>query len=805
MSILGSNMLAGAAGRARHEIERSLRFNRSESTELNFTPSSAGNQKTWTWSAWIKRSLLNTSGNFQHLFNPLRGGDGSNEAVFRFRDDNTLEIEDSGNTRGQLVTNQVFRDTSAWYHIVFVLDTTQATAANRAKLYVNGEQVTSFSAETYPSQNTTWGWNGAQEHGLGVYNLFDAQYFDGYMAEVNFVDGTALDASYFGETDLETGAWIPRQYNGSYGTNGFYLKFADNSGVTATTLGKDSSGNANNWTPSNFSVTAGAGNDSLLDTPTNNWCTLNSAANTTGTRTLSNGNLQADLSGAGAKGVGTFLIPTSGKWYWEMTANDSNSNQAPGVLQHNSDFGTYDTSKAASYFPNGEYKIESASQVSGFSTYTTNDVIAFAVDADTSPPEIYFAKNNTWQNSADPAAGTNGFDLTANQRYLPYMQHGSSSSSSSGIFNFGQRAFAYTPPAGFQALNAKNLPVLTIPNGAKYFKTVLYTGNGSTQTISGVGFQPDWTWIKQRNAAENHFLTDVVRGAGIHLRTDQTGAENDDSATFTAFTSDGFSLTGTGPAEPQVNDNSDTYVSWNWKAGGTASNNFDGNTTALVSANPEAGLSIVAYTGTGSETTVGHGLGVTPDMIWVKNRDASEHWIIDSRLITGNANGTLHFNTDAEYTGGTNQFGTHSSSIFTVKTSGNINTSGQKYVAYVFSEVEGYSKFGSYLGNGSVDGTFIYTGFKPRWIMFKSSSSSESGNANWAIVDTLRSPTNFALQRVWADLSNAEDNNVAYKLDILSNGFKFRNGDSGYGHNTSGNTYIFMAFAETPFKYANAR
>lgn len=793
MSILGSNMLAGAAGRARYEIERSLRFNSNDSAYLNRTPATLTNTTTNTFSAWVKRSGLADT-----LSLWAAGAGSSNNAAFYFDSSDRINVAQNpgSGTTVYRTSTQVFRDTSAWYHIVLVLDTSNATAQNRIRIYVNNDEITVWTTNTTVGSGATFYWNSnSAVHAIGAnYNSSALQYFPGYIAEVNFIDGQALTPSSFGETDLETGAWIPRQYNGSYGTNGFYLKFADNSGVTATTLGKDSSGNGNNWTPSGFQVSTPGGMDSMEDTPTNNWCTFNSAANTTGTRTLRDGNLDLYLSGAGAKAVGTFLIPLSGKWYWEMMANDSNSNQAPGVLQHDSNFGTYDTSKAASYFPNGEYKIESANQVSGFSTYTAQDIISFAVDADVSPPEIYFAKNGTWQNSADPAAGTNGLALTAGKRYLPYIQHGSSSSSSSALFNFGQRQFSYTPPTGFRTLNAKNLPIPTIHDGTKYFNTVLYTGNGSTQSVTGVGFQPDFTWIKGRGSAtyNNHILTDVVRGAGNLVQTNVAVAEAAAATSLTSFDSDGFSL----GAFEDVNTNSNTYVAWNWKAGGAASYNFDGSISGLVSANPEAGFSIVAYTGTGSETTVGHGLGVSPDMIWVKNRDANEGWIVDSRLVTGNANGTFHFNTDAEYTGGTNQFGTHSSSIFTIKTSGNINTSNQDYVAYVFSEVEGYSKFGTYTGNGSTDGTYVTTNFQPAFVLVKRIDSTDS----WQIHDVSRAPYNPSDKYLLPDSNGAEG--TITTIDFLSNGFKLRNSSN---LNNSGGSFLYMAFAEMPFKHANAR
>ena len=782
-----------------YNISKSLRFNENDSAHLTRTPSSASNSTTFTWSAWVK---TNRSDSHETLFSATPSGDGTLQYEIILTNDqlNTYGINSSFVWDKKL--SRVFRDRSAWYHLVIAFDTTDSTAEDRIKIYVNGERETDFATNTNPSLNSTTGFNKTEEHSIGARTGYSgAQYFDGYQAEINFIDGLQLGPESFGETHPITGAWVPKSYAGTYGTNGFYLNFSDNSNTTATTLGKDYSGNGNNWTPSGFQVSTPGGMDSMEDTPTNNWCTLNGAANSPGTRTLSDGNLQADLSTSGAKAVGTFLIPLSGKWYWEMMANDSNSNQDTGVLQADSNFNTRDTSLAASYFPNGEYKIESANQVSGFNTYTAQDIISVAFDADASPPEIYFAKNGTWQNSADPAAGTNGLSLTAGKRYLPYLQHGSSSSSSSGLFNFGQRAFSYTPPSGFKTLNAKNLPSPIIADGRKHFNTVLYTGNGSSQAVTGVGFQPDWIWTKGRGSAtyNNHILTDSVRGVGNIIQSNATSAEAAAATSLTSFDSDGFSL----GAFEDVNTNNNTYVAWNWKLnGGTNSTNTDGVITSTVQANVNAGVSIVLYTGTGSATSVGHGLGVTPNMIWVKNRDASEQWIIDSRLLTGNANGTLHFNSDEEYTGGTTQFGSHTSTTFGIISAGNINTSGQDYIAYCFSSVEGYSKFGRYIGNGSTDGPFVYCGFKPAFVLWKNTSA--SAGYNWYMTDNARSSSNPVGSTLAPNLSNSEDNAWGSGImDFTSNGFKIRRSQDET--NRSGDTHIFMAFAETPFKYTTAR
>ena len=783
-----------------YDISKSLRFNVNDSAHLTRTPSSASNRRTFTWSAWIKTNRVDSH---ETLFSATPSGDG------------TLQY-DIILTNGQLNTyglnsgfvwdkklSRVFRDPSAWYHLVVAFDTTDSTAEDRIKIYVNGERQTDFATNTNPSANVTTGFNNTAEHSIGGRTGYSGgQYFDGYQTEINFIDGLQLGPESFGETDPVTGAWVPKGYSGSHGTNGFYLNFSDNSNTTATTLGKDYSGNSNNWTPNNFQVSTPGGTDSMEDTPTNNWCTLNYAANSNGTRTLSDGNLQADLSTSGAKAVGTFLIPLSGKWYWEMMANDSNGNQDTGVLQADSNFNTRDTSLAASYFPNGEYKIESASQTSGFSSYTAQDIISIAVDADASPPEIYFAKNGTWQNSADPAAGTNGLALTAGKRYLPYLQHGSSSSSTSGLFNFGQRAFSYTPPTGFKTLNSENTPSPIIADGTKHFNTVLYTGNGSSQAVTGVGFQPDWVWGKPRTVAHFNTLQDSVRGAGFSLYTNSSAVEEANANMIQSFNSDGFTVGSTGNA---LNNNGENYVAWNWKLnGGTNVTNTDGVVTSSLQANVNAGVSLVLYTGTGSATSVGHGLGVTPNMIWVKNRDAAEGWIIDSSLVTGNSNGTLHFNTDAEYTGGSNQFGSHTSTTFGIKDAGNINTSGNDYIAYCFSNVEGYSKVGTFTGTASSGdgGPFVTLNFKPTWVLIKSTTVATS----WYLFDDTRESIQTQgsdAQVLFPDTAAVEDANGGQGIDFLSNGFKVR-AANGYGLNNSA-TYLFMAFAERPFKYANAR
>ena len=787
-----------------YSIDRSLRFNRADNAYLSFTPSSAGNQRTWTWSVWIKRSQLekNTDGQRLHyLFSPVRGGDGFNESFIRFNNDDTLQVHDSGGQRGKLITTRKFRDVSAWYHIVVALDTTQSTASDRVKVYVNGEQETDFSTETYPSQNTTWGWNDDQRHDLGRYGLYEYEWFSGYMAEVNFIEGSALAASDFGETDSATGTWIPKNYTGSYGTLGWYLDFSDNSNTTAATLGADSSGNSNDWTPNNFSVTAGTDNDSMEDTPTNNWCTLNPLNKGIDSLTVNEGNLRYSTSGTDLLVVASMALPSSGQWYWEykkissflmvgIICDPENNNRSTYLGGQPDGYSVYAYNGIA--YNNGSGSTYMASSAA-------NSIVTVAYDADNR--RMYVGTNGNW---ADGSGNTD--ETFANAAIAHTIPTGKtcypaiSVSSGSAYINFGQRPFDYTPPSGYKALNSENLPEPTVKKGTEYFNTVVYEGNSTTNSITGVGFQPDLVWIKQRNAAENHFLTDAVRGAGIHLRSDTTLSENDDSATFTAFTSDGFSLTGTGPAEPQINDDTDTYVAWNWKANGSGSANTDGTIDSTVSVNADAGFSIVSFEGTGSDGSVGHGLGVTPSVVIFKNRDVdTTNWSVQSPLFGNRVELNLNNSGDDSTDSRLGDSDNWSSTIFKVNTYDDQNKSGDEIIAYCFAEVEGYSKFGTYTGNGSsTDGVYIYLGFKPAFVMFKGISVA----SNWCILDSTRDTFNLTESTMQAN-ETAQESTTLSDCDFLSNGIKMRSVVSN-DTNVSGQTYLYMAFAEVPFKHANA-
>ena len=1096
MSVIGSNILAGASSQGGYTIEESLRFNSSQSSYLSWTPATAGDRTTWTWSGWVKRGTL---GGTQSIFSTATAND-----VIYFDVNNNLTFFTSGNYYS--IPPNAFRDTSAWYHFVFVWDTNNATQADRIRVYVNGERL-AFGSGTQAASGATSGFNNNVVHGLGYAPYVGSYYFDGYITEVNFIDGQALTPSDFGEYSAVTGVWQPVGYTGTYGTNGFYLPMKldntvegfntvtyigtgstqkisgvgfspdliwtksrsdaeshnlidsvrgsfrlrsnntdvesaatvtfDNDGFTVgsqsesntgdmvawcwdaggttvsntdgsitsslranpaygfsvvtytgngtqpstvghglggvapsmvivktrnsasydwnsyhvslgntqyialnTTLaassavslwnntsptstvfslnhvavntlsntyvaycfseiagyskfgsytGTGATGNAvttgfrpafvmvkrtdgvNDWlvwdstrvttenipaklspntssaeyssasgvgvefTDAGFAVNglddavnasggtyiymafkdtreyafwlddSGNNNDwqpnggittesTVTDTPTpyldgGNYAVLNPLDTQSGV--LSNANLTVTTSSSNYSPTRATISVTSGKWYWEVVVGSGTSTQI-GIYSTNELLNTAIGANAGSY---GYYsatgqKVNNNSYTAYGASYTTGDVIGHALDMDAGT--LTFYKNNTSQGTA--FSGLSG-------QFAPAVSDASTAGTQSINANFGQRPFSYTPPTGFKSLHTGNLPDAAIENGSEYFAATTYTGNGGTQSISndvnGVSFQPDWVWIKERSSTSSHTLSDSVRGAGAILLSDSTAAELTGQVALTAFNSDGFSVGSDG----KTNAPGDTYVGWQWKAGGAAVTNELGSITSQVSASPTAGFSVVTWTNPASGTpTIGHGLGVAPAFIIVKDRTFAYNWDVGCDAI-GWAN-RLNLNATSATSSGFWNSTAPTSTVFTYAASG--ANSGDSMVAYCFSEVPGYSKFGSYTGNGSGDdsgngnGPFVYLGFRPRFVMAKSTTS---GTANWAILDTSRAPYNNMRNEIWANSSSAEESYAA--IDALSNGFKLRSNSGQW--NANGAVYIYMAFAENPFKNSLAR
>ena len=790
MSVIGSNVLAGASGQggAGYVIERSLRFNDDDSAYLNRTPSSAGNRKTWTFSCWFKPSNAN---NYGHL---IDANDSNNYFSVQLYPDGRIGIYQNFGGQNYVETVRLFRDYSAWYHLVLAVDTTQTTSSDRIKLYVNGFRETDFNRSVFPSQDADLMINSTAEHEIGGRN--GTNFFDGYLADAYLIDGQALAPTDFGEYD-DNNVWQPKAYSGTYGTNGFRLSFSDN--TSTTTIAEDSSGNNNDWTVNNLSVASGAGNDSLVDSPTNgtqtdtgvggevvgNYATFN-PLDLPASGVYSNGNLEFNHTGGGGvwrTGLSTIAI-SSGKWYWEMVPTVV-ADAMIGIVKadwsptaNSSQY--WDSAGGYGYLNNG-LKYNNASGSSYGASFTTNDVIGVALDLDAGT--LVFYKNGASQGTA-----FSSLSGTFKAAYGAYQ-------TSKGIANFGQRPFAYTAPSGFKALCTANLPEPTIADGSTAMDVALYTGNGTTQTISGLNFSPDLVWIKNRaSASYGHRLVDQVRGNTKYLMSHNTGAEATDSNGITAFNSDGFDLGSSG----DFNVNNNAFVAWTWDGGTSTVSNTDGSITSSVRANASAGFSIVTWTGTSSNATVGHGLNATPELIIAKARNEAAFWpVYHSSLGRG---GYLGLNqTSANNTTYSDYWGDAdpTSSVIGLKGNSGNNRNGKNMLAYCFAPVDGYSAMGSYAAISAPN--FIYTGFTPALVICKRTDASGEG---WLMTTWKTQGYNSFGAYLGAHSSAAEATTSNY-MDVVSNGFVHRH-DLGW-NNAPGGTYIYAAFAENPFKTARAR
>ena len=808
-------------------ITNSLRFEDGDSAYLSFTPSANGNRTTWTWSAWVKRGNIS-------LDMPLWGtqASGSDIGYIRIDEPNTMNInnKDSDSTGVEGDTVSVLRDASAWYNIVVAFAGDESAQADRVKVYINSIR------DTYVprgSKSAGIGYaNTAVAHALGAVGQQLDQFFDGYMAEVNFIDGTALTPSSFGE--YKNDIWIPKDTAGlTFGDQGYRLQFKQVGTGTASssTIGADTSGEDNHWTSTNL-----VASDVVPDSPTNNFATLN-PLDTQNTPTISEGNLKLVQSSSYGIASGTIAI-ASGKYYWEVacpSVSGSGENESFGISKIpakalGSTYLGINTNSYALMFDNAGpdiyFQYNNSATDSGVNA-SDGDIFMLALDSDTG--KLWFGRNGTWFDSGNPANGSNEkYTATVGSDgvYYPVV---SNLSNDAVVFNFGQDSsfagnetaqgnadgngigdFYYAPPSGFLALCTANLPdpVATIdPNKGgsvqDYFNTVLWTGNDTSgRAITGVGFQPDFVWIKNRAATYYHSLSDTVRGITRSLSSNATDAEVNFS-NISAVGSDGFTIS---DAE-LVNKNAQAIVAWNWKAGTAFSNDASstgvGSIDSAGSVNSDLGFSIISYTGTGSAGTIAHGLGVVPEWIIVKRRDSASNgnWFTYVSTL-GNQKSMFLDLTDAvggDAAGPWNS-ATPTTSVFSIGTSTGTNASSSTYIAYCFASVDGYLKLGSYTANANADGPFVYTGFAPAFLMIKNTSRAE----DWAIVDNRRGVNPTKTEYLAPNNTAAEIDSVV-RASFVSNGFKIRAPSSYTFNHTSGDTYIYMAFAEQPFKYSNAQ
>jgi len=768
----------GASGVAdAYEIQRSLRFNDDDSPRLDRAISSAGNRKTWTFSCWFKLGNLTAD---TSIF--AQGDAGSQRFLLGVVSHELLFVDTTGSPDMNLTTAGLLRDPAAWYHVVIQYDTTQATDTNRCKMYLNGS-IPTFKTSTYQTQNTDGYCNSTvsgMRFGANPYNTSYSK-FDGYLAEVHHVDGSIVPISTFGETNEDTGQWVPKEVTGvTYGTNGFYLDFSDNSGVTATTLGKDSSGNGNNFTPTNLSVSSDfSTNDSFVDTPTANYATLNllqgrgSDHSESGTLpTFSQGHLYVSGGQTNDRIRGTIALKLgdTGKYYFEVkavgTPGSSNcigfqdevskpSNQVSGYLAHWS-------------FNSGNdlpYK-ESGSNPG----WTAGDILGVAINTGTS--KVTWYKNNS-------SVGVSDLSSSSMEYVVPYIQ------ADSGIafaVNFGGNgSFNYTPPADHLPITAQNLPEPTIKKPSEYFNTGIYTGDGNaSRAITGVGFQPNKVVVKVRNVANKAFQTyDSVRGANETMHWNELAAESTSTDRVMSFDSDGFTL----GDNVTVNQDTKPFVYWAWKESVTA------------------GFDIVGYSGDGNDgRSVSHSLGVIPEMMITKRRTNSDPWAVYHKDMDADEYVMLNSLDDDDnfksYYSGTRP----TSSVFTLGDNNGTNGSGQDYITYLWSSVAGFSRVGSYTGNDSNDGIFLNLGFRPAFFLVKNTNDNE----HWALYDDVRGTNQDNPYAVTSGYNNGVEL-TDLDVDILSNGIKFRAGHNRINYAEGGSAYIYLAMARSPFKYSNAR
>ncbi|GIL18564.1 MAG: hypothetical protein BroJett040_23150 [Oligoflexia bacterium] len=966
----GSANGGGAGGGSATGVERSLRYREVNSAYLSRDPSVDGNRRTFTISAWLKRSSIAAG---QTIY--CAGTSGTNNYTYLgFLSTGAIRILHRTTTNIFLLDSaDLYRDPSSWYHVHLSVDTTHGTTASRVKLYVNGELV-AISGTNCPQNTDTYvNTSGVTQRICRWTN--QTEYFDGYITEYYLVDGQALDPSSFGQTNSTTGQWVPKSYTGTYGNNGFYLNFRDESsllalsgdcksgsfshnltgigtnignvtpypianafngktsksyvvdapyvagsGLTYVYLGKDwgsgvtktitgfrvfpandyfgyntAGGSAmtlklqgstdnfsssivdlytdssvtasttnivtvtsgivtttayryhrivlyenspyggshsvlcsevefyeagsyaigNNWQTNGISNTAGVTYDVMYDYPANgtsgtqpvgNYAVFNPLDKAPSfPATLSNGNLTCTSGGAYSS-----VYISSGKWVCEFSPSVAGVDQYIfGIGQQGANIAT-GAGNYTCYRSGGNKEINGSGSAYGAS-WAVGNTVRCEYNADGNSLEFFV--NNVSQ-------GTISSVTPGPVVFVIYCGN----TGKAGDINFGQRPFVNSPTAGFRALCTANLPDPVIKKPNQHFDVITRSGVASgTYTQTGIAFAPDFVWVKSRNGAYNHNLFDVVRGVGKSLRSDGTIAEqtNDNNGYLSAFTSDGYTLTNGSTSGLLVKDSSYTYVDWLWKAGGTAVANNSGSISSQVSANVNAGFSVVTYTGSRSSdpgpsavpTTIGHGLNAKPAMVITRALSGGTiYWNVwHQSAQSGDAlqgyQLWLHLTNGRNLSGWQRADTGMTSTTFCPARYNYDDILGVNYVAYCFAEVSGFSMFGSYTGNGSADGPFVWCGFRPKYVMVKRIDSA----GGWFVLDTVRGTYNpLGNSGVSTSPLNAENTNNeaalagSYAQDFLANGFKLRD-NTAPSYNASGGTYIFIAFAEAPFKYARAR
>ena len=761
-----------------YAVTNSVMFDDGDSRSLTLNSSATRTSATVAaFSLWTKRANLGT--NQRPLTVQV---DGSNYFSIYYNTSDQLDftINNGGSTILQRITTRVFKDNSAWHNIVVIINQGESTQADRVKVFYDGVQI--------PNDSTGFGTNTCTLDGSSALNFLDSasavhdvgggsstgftQPYDGYVSEVAFLDGAdsgaKLNASDFGQVDTSTNRWIPKDI-GSYnfGNTGYYLEFKVAPG-TGDGAGTDTSGESNNFTSNGSWATT----DQFSDCPSQNYPIFNLKNIGSATATLTEGNLK--YTGADNGGFPITMQPTSGKWYFEVELDTAGA-YYPGLftaagLSYTSTSAWAQASSFVYLTNNANGAVYNGSTVvNGYNTgaMSSGDRLAIAWDVDNNL--IYFGSasggSTTFFSSGDPAAGTGAapFDLPNERLYFGVVSGGSSAVATHHFISSGWEGAA---PTGFSELNQDNL-------------------DDTASKITA------WSWIKNRDATDNHMLFDRVRGIGKDLHSNSTAAEATNANTVQRFLQRGVQVGN----DAEVNTASESYVLWQWLLGDSAttgSTNSDGSVDTTVIAADTGHFSVVKGTTGSSGATFGHGLGAAPDLIINKDlNNSSSNWLVYNSI--DGASFYLVLNSGGSINGpGSTVFGTEPTS--TVFTLGSF-FANVECINYCFRSVPGVCKVGEYTGNGSADGPYISTGFKPKWLMVKWTGGGGLSSEGWLIKDTVRqiiNPNDDA--DIYASFTSAESAGATHGADILADGFKLRG--TGGANNGNGATYLYLAIAD---------
>ena len=829
--IIPANSAAADTG---YSVSNSIRVNYADNPVLAFTPDSTTDREKGTFSVWIKPTGARNSA---CIF-----GFGDDYAGAKFVDNPGVSMLFKPDGKHHTWAYGEWKsDPTAWQHWMFSWDTAQGTGSNRGRCWRNGAEMTSTFTSAVPTQGIDTDFN-LSGTAMFVGNCDKSgtrrEWWDGYIAEVAWIDGQQItDPTTFGEYDSDSPLiWKPIDFKDdvTFGDNGFYLEFKQNgTSADANGLGADTSGNNNHFTLTNYAAA-----DQSVDTPTNNACTLNPLNVATSSALAFSEGMNKIYNSASSwrPAFGTFPV-SSGKWYYEVKGllfpgtsyiqigwvsldytggGDSALTDEIAGWGNTDPAAIYDSRLGKVYWQN----VTTNGNTAYGDSYTAGDVIGVALDLDNS--KIYFAEDNTWKNSGDPtsgATGTGAFSIVAGHTWVPFIGLNNATAeatfaspvqaNSSDAADGNERGqFEFAPPSGYLSLCSKNtaqeeiLAYTTIDNSELYFQIKLYTGTGSEQAVTLGGSEDmavSMLWIKRRDSTGNHKLYDSVRGAVEEIYPSSNGAEytfeGDSDDPLRSFDSDGFTL-GT---DASANGSSRTFVAYCWNAGTTSGINATGAdiTPSSYSFNQTSGFSIIRYTGNDTaDTQLAHGIGAVPKFALFKKLDSTGRWQTyhhvldtDEKLYLDDTHATV---TDADAWNETDP----TSVLWTIDVEDDANESGENLVAYSWAEVKGFSRFGKYKGNGNANGPFIYTGFKPAFILTKKINATSP----WHLYDNKRTVSfNSVRGKLTADATDAEATGA--ECDFCASGVKLR--VSGSDVNGSGDSFVFAAFAETPFINSN--